>query len=231
MSLKLLLYFSCLFKILLGEQIPEYLSLTAPSNYAEPYVNQYIEESMIILGNIFNDELIHKDFIDLFYKERTPNSTFHNPDSWHVTCLYIGKNLSKVNTTIYKNFVEGIKYSIESYTIVYIPGQLILTPVRVEDFNLIENKYPHVTLMVGSLRAVDSNYVLRYIFEETVSGRDLYETGRLYDSDYFDVDKYKNAKIHFDDLGITKTIDEIYIIKMTRKFELFGITTKNYSTR
>lgn len=47
------------------------------------------------------------------------------PNSYHVTQLFIGGNMNKKNSPIFKNYNEGIKVSVTVQAVVYVPGKIL----------------------------------------------------------------------------------------------------------
>jgi hypothetical protein len=207
-----------------ANEIPEYLSVKAETDQSRDRVYNFIKKSMMKLIMKFpEDPKIKNDYEKLFQKD----SNFKEPDSWHTTCLYIGKDKKKTETEIYRKFKEGVKLDLITSTFVYIPGKIMSAPVFFENFNLIENKYPHMTLLVAEYRAVDSNYVLEAIFDEIPEMRNLYQKGLIKDRDYKIEKKIKNVKIRFENHR-EEVVENLYLLKSGSSLELKGTTTKNY---
>jgi hypothetical protein len=205
-------------------QIPEYLSVKADTDESRERVYNFIKKSMMKLIVAFPEDIrIKNDYEKLFKND----SNFKEPDSWHTTCLYIGKDKKKTESEIYRKFKEGAKLDLVTSTFVYIPGKIMSAPVFFEKFKLIENKYPHMTLLVGEYRAVDSNYVLEAIFDHIPEMRNLYEKGMIKDRDYKIEKKLKNVKINFENHR-EETVESLYVLKSGSSLELKGTTTKNY---
>lgn len=210
------------------EKIPEYLSIETDTKISHSLVFDYIKtsfEKIIELNGEGESLPIFRDYIDIFGKFL---KIFHPPNSWHTTCLYIGEDYTKLESNIYKKFVEGIKINILASTFIYVPGKIILSPVFFDNFSLIENKYPHMTMMVGEYQAVDSNYVMESIFGHDDELRDLYNTGKIKDENFHLFKKLKNVKIHFDRDGSDRIAEEVYILKYGGFVLLDGITKKNF---
>ncbi len=212
-------------KITEDDKIPEYLSIETDSNISQRLIYDFMKKSLSDVFHKFDDIRVYSDYVDIF---AGLNHTFHNPNSWHTTCLYIGDDLSKLESKIYKNFQENEKINIEISTFIYIPGKIMLSPVFFDNFNLIENKFPHVTLMVGEgYSAVDSNYVMSAIFNNFKDLTDLYYGGKIKDPNFIYEKKLTHVKI-FDKEGNERIADTIYIIKSGNIKELDGFTKKNY---
>ncbi len=242
-----LFYFSCVFYILSvilngvssklqfgfleNELIPEYLSITAESSSSRRHVYKFIKHSMKeLIKSYTNDTQIQIDYNEIFKNESaTPGYTkFSEPSTWHTTCLYIGSNYTKLDSEIYKQFTEGIQIDLESSTFIYIPGKIMSAPIFLQNFTLIENKYPHITLMTAEYRAVDSNYVLKALFDNIEELKELYTNGMIRSEDFKLNKLYKNVPIYFEDKSLEEIVEKIYIIKNGRVLDIKGVTKKNY---
>jgi hypothetical protein len=219
--------FILLINLLSCQRIPEYLSIKASTGKSRELVYEYMSRGFEGLIDEFDDDdsEVEENFFDIFIRK----INFAEPDSWHTTCLYIGKNYSQLNSTIYKEFIPNVEVPLEAYSMIYIPEKIITAPVFFNNFTLIDNKYPHITVMLGSYAAVDSNYVLRAIIEQNENMRLIYESGMLRDPDV-------EFKFAIDNLNITfdssqrepEIVERTYIIKMKKPLQLDGVTTYNY---
>jgi hypothetical protein len=208
-------------------KIPEYLSIETDTSTSRPQVLEFLKQGLEALLAKYENDDIRSDYNDLFVK-KTP-FIFKEPNSWHTTCLYIGQNYSQLNTTIYKKFYENIPIDIVTSTLIYIPKKIISGPVFFKNFDLIQNQFPHITLMLGSYRAVDSNYVMRAIFDDNEYFKSLYKYGVIEDTTFTMVQTVKDVKIVFDDLKLEDNVKTVYVIKTGKVLNLNGYTKKNYS--
>ena len=100
------------------------------------------------------------------------NSCWKFPNSLHVTSLFIGGDSSKAESKEYLSFNEGKACEIELSHLVYCPGAIICSAVSVKGaFSpLVENKIPHVTLLVANKPPKYSNTILSKVnFSEDMS--------------------------------------------------------------
>jgi len=184
-----------------------------------------LEQLMLLYGG--DDKRIAEDYNKIFNPSDAPS--FKEPDSWHTTCLYIGGDRSKLETEIYKKFKEGEQVDISSSTLVYVPGKILSSPVFFKSFNLIDNKFPHTTLLLGKYRAVDSNYVLTSLFQDNEELKKIYERGDINITSPLTFNfKVKDVTIKFDDLKKEEKVDAVYMIKAGKGFVLDGRTAKIY---
>ena len=208
-----------------NEEIPNYLSIKLDTDRSRSQIYDFIERNMkLLVARYSEDKEISNDLKDI---KALISLKFKEPDSWHITCLYIGDNKTAVYDPIYVNFKEGVKLDFDVSTMIYIPGKIILAPVF-PNYSLIQNKYPHVTILLGEYFAVDSNYILRYLFAENEELKLLYQNGKIKDKRFLMNEKLENVRIKFDSTGREELLPRVYIIKSENYLDLIGTTTKNY---
>jgi hypothetical protein len=78
--------------------------------------------------------------------------------TYHVTALFIGRENSKVEGKIFNSYRPGQKINIPMRALLFVPGK-IMTAVCFPD-TLIENKMPHMTLLLNKWQAKNSNDAL-----------------------------------------------------------------------
>ena len=83
---------------------------------------------------------------------------WRKPDDYHVTSLFLGKDEDKKQHQIFQNFRNGIEVEVTIYAIVLVPNKIV-TGICFPDYP-VENRCPHVTLMVNEWKPVMSNTVL-----------------------------------------------------------------------
>jgi hypothetical protein len=83
---------------------------------------------------------------------------WHKPQDYHYTCLYIGKEHTKVKSPIYQGFSQGANIQIEIVGVVVVSNQIIIGICFPKSPS--ENACPHVTLMLNQFKPADSNEVL-----------------------------------------------------------------------
>lgn len=206
--LLLLAYPSLLLSIQSSDSIPLYLSLTNTDYHkAKKEIHRYVLE-----------ELTH------FPQAKDLNiSKFRFPDSFHITMLYIGGDLALLETDYYKKFVEGVHVPIELTGMIYVPGKII-TGITFPDRNalLIQNKFPHVTLMVDDWQAVHSNNLLEALFDVGKPLEKFYD--RLF---------WENKKSFIKEINLNVVIDGLvqnvnaYVLKSGKKLIFPAVTKKN----
>jgi hypothetical protein len=104
-------------------------------------------ELMKVLGN-------EKETVD-GYKSRP---------TYHVTTMFLGGNQEKVNTEIFKSYSDGQKVEIPIRALIFVPGKIMAAVCFPS--TLIENEFPHMTLLLGSWAAKFSNDALTFTCSE-----------------------------------------------------------------
>ena len=94
-------FFIAVFATLLLEiynvKTPEYLSITSDSNSYRSQIYDFIVTNLRKLAQTHSDdERIKNDLTDIISMSHLK---FKEPDSWHITCLYIGNNKTALNLT------------------------------------------------------------------------------------------------------------------------------------
>jgi hypothetical protein len=191
------------------EKIPIYLSIETDSNKIRNLILDFILDNLNILSIEYPYNFqIKRDIDDL---SSTIDKKFHEPNSWHVTTYYIGQEKNRLDSPFYKNFIEDIKVDLNLFSFAYIPGNLIASPIFT-DFTLIANPIPHMTLMLGEkANAVDSNFLLKSVFNYNEYLKILYKSKLIIDESYRDIVELKNLKVEYPNK--TKTYKEVYFIK------------------
>ena len=111
------------------------------------------------------------------------------PGSLHVTSLFIGNQKAKRTSEFFLGFEENQNFELNLSAMVFVPGKIItgfcLSHERNSFPSLVENKFPHLTLMLGQWPAKYSNDVLIALFEKDSQLRSQYESGELRNSSEF----------------------------------------------
>lgn len=133
--------------------LPLYLAIEVVNDEDKTKVLDFIDSSIGHLKDRYKDSM---DFVISDLKK----------PHWHVTTLYIGNNASKLETDYYKSFHDEMQFRVPLQTFLYVPGKIITAPVFFDSFPiLIENKHPHITLMTGKWKAVNSNDLLTALYD------------------------------------------------------------------
>lgn len=109
------------------------------------------------------------------------DQNFRFPNSLHVTTLFLGGDRKKATTQNFKDFKEGVPHNIEIEAIVYVPQKIVCGICFFDEKIVkIENKYPHMTMMIGKWSPKNSNDILTTLFTNNKSSlKDQYS------QDYF----------------------------------------------
>lgn len=97
---------------------------------------------------------------ELKYKDKT----YSLPPSLHITTYYRGRGKYDENNLAYKQFVEGKVVSLTVPGVIFIPGRIVTSIAFPEAFS--NNDFPHITSILGTYKAVDSNSVCNRLFSE-----------------------------------------------------------------
>jgi hypothetical protein len=224
-------YFLCISLILINSQllflegdendIPLYLSIEVITSQYRNQIYTFVEHGMRHIYDRHGNEEVKADAMDLVDKS---GKNLHEPNSWHVTCLYIGKDLSKLDLPIYKHFSENEPVIVKLHTIVYIPGKIMASPVF-PAYKDIENKIPHVTLFAGTYSPNDSNALLEAIFIDNPVYKRYYDSGDLKRDGFQINDELRNVEITLRN-GRKEIVDKVYILKFNEWFFMYGRAKK-----
>jgi hypothetical protein len=80
--------------------------------------------------------------------------------SYHVTQLFIGGNKKQMQNPIYQHYEVGKVVKVSVRALLFVPGK-ILTAVCFPEAD-VDNKFPHMTLLLGKWPAKNSNMALEY---------------------------------------------------------------------
>ena len=80
--------------------------------------------------------------------------------TYHVTSMFIGGGKPKTESKIYQNFEVGKIVNVPVRALLFVPGK-ILTGVCFPDAD-VENRFPHMTLLLGKWPAKNSNMALEF---------------------------------------------------------------------
>jgi len=142
-------------------KLPLYLGIFAnEEEKAKTLISDYITSNLEwYLARHPEEKSFEKDLKSL-------KSNFRFPNSIHVTSLFIACNKNKTNTPNFQEFKEGKPLAIEIEAIVYVPYKIICG-ICFYDNNqiLIENEYPHLTMMISGYQAKHSSNVLEALFK------------------------------------------------------------------
>ena len=92
------------------------------------------------------------------------------PHTFHITTYFKGKTKWDESNLAFKQFIENKSISIKAFALVVVPSRIVTLAVIPDCF--VNNKYPHITTILGSYSAYDSNTVLNEIFDEKLKLED-----------------------------------------------------------
>jgi hypothetical protein len=129
-----------------------------------------------------------------------------------------------MSSPFYTNFVENQQFIIGLDAVIIVPGKII-TGVTFPDRSkiMIENKFPHVTLMCDEWDAVDSNALMTALFDD---GRPL---NQYYSTDFFESSQpfFEKFNMEITSSKGTEQVD-VYLIKSAPALQLEAVTKKGY---
>ncbi len=219
------------------QKIPKYLSIEA--NRTEHYheVFEFLQDNLFhILTEYPNNPQVKADFDELF---ETEHKNLKEPKTWHITVLNmdldqnqkenIEKKAEKVKSEIYKSFEENKEVEINISTLIYVPGKIMVAPVFLDFPAGIENRIPHISLMLGGkFRAMDGNFILKSLFVENKELKGLYDEGFIKDPSFQVNLELNHVRILYEDKKKQEILDHVFLVKYDSHLKLKGITKKVY---
>ena len=140
--------------------------------------NEIIKHYIYDLIKKYPEELSFKDLPFYFDDEskneidKKENKLWKNPNSIHITTLYIGKKGYIKNNKILNNFKEREEVEVNILGIIIIPYKIAICIIKTDI--LCDNEFPHITLSIGNYKPKDSNDILEILFGKNGKYKDLY---------------------------------------------------------
>ena len=140
--------------------------------------NEIIKHYIYDLIKKYPEELSFKDLPFYFDDEskneidKKENKLWKNPNSIHITTLYIGKKGYIKNNKILNNFKEREEVEVNILGIIIIPYKIAICIIKTNI--LCDNEFPHITLSIGNYKPKDSNDILEILFGKNGKYKDLY---------------------------------------------------------
>ncbi|CAG9319447.1 unnamed protein product [Blepharisma stoltei] len=150
------------------EKIPVYLGLDLEEYFGTSLIPLITSALDAFASSFPEEQAIQSDLKELV----TSGVRVYSPagrvsDKWkftnslHLTSFFIGGNKEKLKSSFYREFRENAECVLRLTHIVYVPQRLICaSAVSTDGYFRIENKMPHVTLLLGKWPAKLSNEVL-----------------------------------------------------------------------
>ena len=156
---------------------------------AEPpiYIGIHIKDEDIVkslISECFNQTFKSLGSTDTFIStlnmSLTADQDFVFPPDFHVTLSFFGGDLAKytyhplVTSGV---FQEDQPVSLSILAFVIAPSKIMTALVKINDVNVTsDNEFAHITLMVGQWKPVQSNFILKALFNEKYGlMRDLHQ--------------------------------------------------------
>ena len=149
---------------------------TEKNNLKQEIIKNYIYD---LIKN-YPEELSFKDLPFYFEEDsekelnnnKKENKIWKNPNSIHITTLFIGKKGYIKNNKILNNFKEREEVEVNILGIIIIPYKIAICIVKIDIF--CDNEFPHITLSIGDYKPKNSNDVLDILFGKNGKYKDLY---------------------------------------------------------
>jgi hypothetical protein len=94
------------------------------------------------------------ELLKIFDKPQTKVNGWELRPPYQVTTLYLGENGSKMQSPIYKNFVQDKPVNVVIRGVIMVPGKVMAGVCFPE--TEIESEFPHMTLALGQWQAANS---------------------------------------------------------------------------
>lgn len=159
--------------------IPVYIGIDLKLSL-EPSLLKLVLNGLSEIYSFYPNNTIKKDIeeISKLSASSLSNSMWKFPNSLHITILFIGGDRGKSESKEYLAFTENKKFTIELTHLVYCAKGVICAYAAVPNDLLIENKFPHVTLLVSNKPPKYSNTILQYVnFNEDI-GMSSFKDGK-----------------------------------------------------
>ena len=149
---------------------------TENNNLKQEIIKNYIYD---LIKN-YPEELSFKDLPFYFEEDsekelnnnKKENKIWKNPNSIHITTLFIGNKGYIKNNNILNNFKEDEEVKVNILGLIIIPYKIAICIVKIDIF--CDNEFPHITLSIGDYKPKNSNDVLDILFGKNGKYKDLY---------------------------------------------------------
>ena len=149
---------------------------TEKNNLKQEIIKNYIYD---LIKN-YPEELSFKDLPFYFEEDsekelnnnKKENKIWKNPNSIHITTLFIGNKGYIKNNNILNNFKEDEEVKVNILGLIIIPYKIAICIVKIDIF--CDNEFPHITLSIGDYKPKNSNDVLDILFGKNGKYKDLY---------------------------------------------------------
>ena len=142
---------------------PTYIGIKAEKPI-RPIVLDFVLEKMARVLEYFEDGAVRRDIEQIQFLKQDRNSAWKHPISYHVTSMFIGRAAEKLKSQQFCNFKCGLEIQLHITHFVYSPSLIACAKAQViSPLVEIENKIPHITLLLGKKPAVFSNTILQHV--------------------------------------------------------------------
>ncbi|CAD8043530.1 unnamed protein product [Paramecium primaurelia] len=154
--------------------LPLYLAVFADDQQeSKVYMRLKVLDAVKILMNRYPQD----QDVQYMYYELINNKTYRSPPNLHITTFYIGDNKDAEQSVYYKNFTVNLPQEMKIYAVALLPKRVIACVVKRQDYAVpIENKFPHMTTLLGNWTAVDSNVLMASLFDDYGPLNNIYDS-------------------------------------------------------
>lgn len=142
-------------------------------NLIHSNISDIIYKSISDLSNSFSS-FSSEDLLS-FLKSKEPDknkkSIWKYPKSFHITTLFHSKHYDK-NSPILKSFQNDKEAKVNIAGMAIVPNNIVTLIVLTDE--LVDNKYPHITFLIGNYKPVVSNNVMISLFDKGAPYEEIY---------------------------------------------------------
>lgn len=128
---------------------------------------QALETCLSKINSKYESFLPYYESISSFIKSQKLQDTNFNmkyPNTFHITTLFVGRNPNFKNHKAFTTFTKNKQVPIRIHGLAILPHKiatLICTTTEI-----VDNKFPHITTLIGSYKPKESNDVMIALFEK-----------------------------------------------------------------
>lgn len=170
--------------------------------------NQAIQQSQ---GSYADFAVLYLYIGRLKLNQSATDNTYSQPDSYHMTTYYRGNSQYDPSNQAYIEYDghAGESVVVEVPALLFIPNRILTGVLNTTAFT--NNKYKHMTMMLGDMQAFDSNSVLANIFDD----------GKIYNSIYKNFEASRDRTIKFNYKFLNETNESLaYLIVLRTPIKL-----------
>lgn len=164
-------------------------------------IKSYIKDVEGIIDNLnYQEILIIEEVFKSIDVKDTFNAPYTFPGNFHLTTLYRGTAPWDTENQAYKEFVDGKEVKLETQVLAIVPKRIVCLLTFPECFT--NNKVGHITCLLGTYTAVDSNLVLESFFSEDKVLSDDYKSHFI---------EYQNSNVIRSQVFLKNQKEDVYL--------------------